>query len=165
MKIRMLLVAVSVLFLSSTAWAGTDFFGGYSFVNLDGQGGPRETVHGWMTNASFDTAAGVGIVGDLAGYYESGFNVHTYMGGLRYNAGMESVNAFAQALFGGAHLGGNSLSENGFAMGFGGGVDIPVADTISVRAVQFDWVPVHFSGDWVSGNVRLGWGIVFNLDE
>ena len=163
MRLRVLLVAVSVLFLSGPAWAQTDIFGGYSFLSVDFDSGDRETVHGWMANVSGGVADHIGIVGDVSGFYEDGTSVYTYMGGLRYNVGTNGVNPFAQALFGGARIGDSTFSENGTAMGFGGGVDIPIADRVSVRAVQFDWVPVRFVGEWFTNNVRLGWGIVFRI--
>lgn len=164
MRLRILMVAVSVLFLSSPAWAESNIFGGYSFVSLDFGGSSRETVNGWAANGNFDVAEGIGVVGDVSGFYENGGNIHTYMGGIRYTADADSVNPFAQAMFGGAHLGGGGVSENGFAMGFGGGIDIPVADTVSVRAVEFDWVPVHFAGEWFTDPFRLAFGIVLNMD-
>ena len=41
---------------------------------------------------------------------------------------------------------------------------VPIADQVSVRAVQFDWVPVRIAGEWFTSNIRLGWGIVFTFD-
>lgn len=161
MRLRILMVAVSVLLLSSPAWAESNIFGGYSFLNADA-GTTRDTIHGWLANGNFDVADHIGIVGDVGGYYEDGAHIYTYMGGIRYNAGTDSVKPFGEALFGGVSVGPGG--DNGVAMGFGGGVDIDVADSIAVRAVQFDWVPVRFSGIWEKSIVRLGWGIVFTMD-
>lgn len=163
MRLRILLVAVSVLFLSSSAWAENNIFGGYSFLNVDG-GASRETFHGWLANANIDVADRVGVVGDVSGFYEMGAHIYTYMGGVRFNGGNNGVNPFGQAMFGGVTIGGGGGSVNGVAMGFGGGVDVEVANRVSVRAVQFDWVPVRLLGVWDSSNIRLGWGIVFNVD-
>lgn len=164
MRLRILMVAVSVLLLSSPAWAESNIFGGYSFLSLDFGGTSRETVNGWAANANFAIADSIGVVGDVSGFYENGGNIHTYMGGIRYTASADSVSPFAQALFGGARLGGGGVSENGFAMAFGGGVDVPVGDTIAIRVVEFDWVPVRFSGEWFTDPFRLAFGVVLNVD-
>jgi hypothetical protein len=62
-------------------------------------------------------------------------------------------------LFGGIHVGasndGTSVSENGFASFFGGGVDLKLNKLLSVRG-QFDWVYTHFGSSAFNGNVAYG---------
>jgi hypothetical protein len=164
MKLRIGLIALAVLLLGNTASAETDIFGGYSLLNLDFDSGDRETLHGWDFNVAGDVANGLGIVGDASGFYEDGASIHTYMGGVRFSVDAASVTPFAQAMVGGAKVAAGTDSESGLAMGFGGGVDVPVADQISVRAVQFDWIPVRIVGEWFNSNVRLAFGIVFNIN-
>ena len=80
-------------------------------------------------------------------------------------------------LFRSIHLsgseGGVSISENGFTMIFGGGVDARVNKAISIRVVQADWLYYHFGSDTVesvtipsfsqSNNVRVSTGIVITF--
>ena len=44
---------------------------------------------------------------------------------------------FVHALFGGMNFGVSDGSVSGFAMGFGGGVDVNINDRFAVRTVRF----------------------------
>jgi len=70
---------------------------------------------------------------------------------------------FGEALFGAAHtnLGANickleagcgsgSGSNNGYAMEFGGGLDIPITKTIQFRPVEVDYLYTHFGANHVA---------------
>ena len=52
------------------------------------------------------------------------------MGGVRFGARKEMVTGFGEALIGGASVGGEGDSENGFAFAFGVGVDVNVSDAV-----------------------------------
>ena len=54
-----------------------------------------------------------------------------------------------------------SESETGFAMAFGGGIDIKASDRISIRAIQIDYNPTRLF-DSTQHNFRIGVGIVFH---
>ena len=167
MKLRITLAVAAVLFLGNAAWAqeapAADIFAGYSFISIDG-GTDRETSHGWLANVGLNVHPNVGIVGDVGGHYEEGVDLLEYLGGVRFNGRASGVNPFAQALIGGVRFsfdGGGS--DNFFALGFGGGIDIPASDAISVRAVQFDWIPVYAFDEWETSPFRLGFGVVFHI--
>ncbi len=49
--------------------------------------------------------------------------------------------------------------QDGFALGFGGGVDVNWSDRFAVRLFQADYVPARFGGAWQDG-FRLGVGVV-----
>jgi hypothetical protein len=138
-----------------------DIFGGYSFLN--GGDGDRQTVHGWQANVSGNVTDHVGIVGDVAGHYDEGVDFLEYMGGVRYNGRADGVNPFAQALIGAVRASDGSDSENFFSMGFGGGVDIRANDRVSVRAVEFNWLPIRVGEMWETSFIRLGFGIVIHV--
>lgn len=53
-----------------------------------------------------------------------------------------------------------SDSETGFAMAFGGGLDIRINDRIDFRAIKADYNPIRFDSG-TQHNFRLGIGIVF----
>ncbi len=55
----------------------------------------------------------------------------------------------------------DTLSETGFAMAFGGGIDIRASDRISIRAIQIDYNPTRLF-DSTQHNFRIGVGIVFH---
>jgi opacity protein-like surface antigen len=66
-----------------------------------------------------------------------------------------------------------SISENGFAMLFGGGVDVKATKIVAVRLIQADWLYYHFGSNTIAGvtvpsfsqsnNVRISTGIVFRF--
>jgi hypothetical protein len=62
---------------------------------------------------------------------------------------------------GGARFGDDVGSENGFSLGFGGGIDVNAGERMAIRVVQFDWAPSRFSGEWETNVIRFGFGIVF----
>jgi hypothetical protein len=47
----------------------------------------------------------------------------------------------------------------GFAMAYGGGLNVNVNKQIALRIVQLDWIPIH-DGSWKTGVLRFGSGIV-----
>jgi hypothetical protein len=79
----------------------------------------------------------------------------------------ETFTPYAHALFGGFHasagVSGFSASTSGFAMMFGGGLDIKVAPRIAVRAAQVDWMSLRAEGETSNNNVRVSTGIVFRF--
>ncbi len=52
--------------------------------------------------------------------------------------------------------------QDGFALGFGGGVDVNWSDRFAVRLFQADYVPARFGGAWQDG-FRLGVGVVIKF--
>jgi hypothetical protein len=48
----------------------------------------------------------------------------------------------------------------GFAMAFGGGLDIRVGKRVDVRLFQADYSPTHFGSGW-QNNFRISFGVVF----
>lgn len=110
-------------------------------------------------------------------------NMFTYNVGpiLKYRA--EHYEPFAEAMFGGAHSNvyGNLFkacqvacttagapSNNAFDFIIGGGLDIPVSHSISIRAAQFDFVLTRFGNNFTRGNnnqsnFRFQAGVVFRI--
>jgi len=52
------------------------------------------------------------------------------------------------------------VSDNAFVLGFGGGMDVNVSDSIAIRVFQSDYMPNRSRGMW-HHDVRIGSGIVF----
>jgi hypothetical protein len=111
-----------------------------------------------------------GVAADFSGAYKSqngvSFNNYTYTFGpvisYRHN---EAFTPFAHFLAGGvrssAAFSGVSASDNGFAMMFGGGVDVKATRRIAVRAIQFDWLSLHSNGVTDNNNMRISTGLLF----
>jgi hypothetical protein len=101
----------------------------------------------------------------------------TYLFGPQFNFGRDGKRIFGEALFGGAstntyaslfksaNITGLSAGTNGFAMAFGGGLDIAIADHVALRPIQFDyfmtryeWKPLGINNQ---SNFRYQAGLVF----
>jgi hypothetical protein len=136
----------------------TQFFGGLSI--LSGKGVDRVYAPGWQGGITMNLNSTLGIAGDFSGNYKDG-HYYTYLVGPRFHARREKTTIFGHALFGGLTAGNNGASVNGFTMGYGGGVDMAAGDQVSVRLVQFDWLPTHIGGVWDKNTIRLGFGLVF----
>jgi hypothetical protein len=148
-----------------------EIFGGGSVVCAFCNESPgREGLGGWQASAAGNLNKTFGIVGDFGGQTRSSFGTrawqYEYLFGPQFSARSDRLTDFAHALFGGASLHAAGGSVSGFAMGFGGGVDINLTKTLALRAAQFDYVRHRLSSAGISiwqNDIRLGVGVVFNL--
>jgi len=143
-----------------------EIFGGYQYTRFDG----GTNANGWDTAVTGNVNHWFGVAGDFSGAYksQSGVSLHNYtytfgpVVSLRHN---EAFTPFAHFLAGGfrssASFNGVSASDNGFAMMFGGGVDIKATRRVAVRAFQFDWLSLHSNGASNNNNMRISTGLVF----
>ena len=128
--------------------------------------------NGWEGQGTFNFTRHLGVTADLIGNSNqlSGFSALGFSAGVRQHVyeyllgpsvttsfGKSSV--FAHALFGVAHsslnagiglplVGGLSApitSATGFAMAFGGGIDIGITRHFAIRAAQIDFVRTNFN--------------------
>jgi hypothetical protein len=151
-------VAFSQFSLFAADAPKTEFFGGMSI--LSGKGVDRVYAPGWQAGITENVSNTVGIVGDFAGNYKDG-HYYTYLAGPRFHAREEKTTIFGHALVGGLTAGSLGASVSGLTMGFGGGVDRVANDKMSVRLVQFDWLPTRIGGVWDKNTIRFGFGLVF----
>jgi opacity protein-like surface antigen len=106
----------------------------------------------------FDTLSGQTFSADVQRY--------DLMIGPRFNWRHSAATPFAHALFGVSHmraqfdspLSPRKKSDTGFAMAFGGGVDIHASEHIDVRPIMLEYVPTFFNGKR-QDNFRAGAGI------
>jgi hypothetical protein len=109
-------------------------------------------------------------------------NLFTYMGGPQLRLPTHTFKPFAEFLFGGAHTNtytnlvkatGSTVgpNNNAFAMAIGGGFDIRVSKTISIRPFQMDYLLTRFGTSLIPGgnhnqnNFRYMAGINFTFGE
>jgi hypothetical protein len=162
-KKLVLMLIVPLVLTSVSAWAQDKFpkaevFGGFSVLSFD-PGYERIQPLGFQASVAGNFHKNVGIVGDFGGQYKNGGSVYEYLFGPKFSMRQSKATVFAHTLFGGISAGGN-ISDSAFAMGFGGGLDLNVNDRFAVRAVQFDWIPIHDAGAWDTNTIRFGFGIV-----
>ena len=140
----------------------------------------REAYNGFDVEFNQNVTSHIGIVTSFSGTYNTtGYldrlSGRTYnarvsrynlMAGPRYNWRTSNVTPFAHALFGISNVRANfnqpncttPKSRTGFAMAFGGGLDVHASEHIDVRAIQVDYVPTFFDGKRQDG-IRASAGI------
>ena len=99
---------------------------------------------------------------------------YLYVFGLAYNViSTPRVRVFGHVLAGGAYdrvtipgtFGGNThTKENTFTVGAGGGLDLALARSVSLRLAEVDFQPTHFSSAWQQ-NVRFLSAVVIGFDH
>src|SRR6201993_4641426 len=159
------LCLVSLMAAAQEAGGKAEIFGGYQYTRFDG----GTNANGWNGAVTGNLNNWFGIAGDFSGAYKSqngvSFNNYTYTFGpvvsYRHN---ETFTPFAHFLAGGyrasASFSGVSGSTNGFAMMFGGGVDVKATRHVGVRAIQFDWLSLHANGNSDNNNMRISTGLL-----
>lgn len=162
----LLLGFFSLAALAQESAPRTEFFGGYQYTRFDG----GTNANGWNTSLTGNINHWFGVTGDFSGAYttQSGVSFHNYtytfgpVVSLRQN---EKFTPFAHFLAGGYHasaaFSGLSAADSGFAMMFGGGVDVNASQHLAFRAVQFDWLSLHGNGSSSNNNMRISTGILF----
>ena len=122
-------------------------------------------------------AAGTGISTYLKDHYgyagSASGNGFTYLFGPQIKKHSGRFQPFGEALFGAIHTNGyatlikciqnngcNGISgngnNNGFAMEFGGGLDIPVSTHVQIRPVEVDYLYTHIGANHLA-NYSAGW--------
>jgi opacity protein-like surface antigen len=179
---KVCLLAGLVLLLGASAMAQdtpkVEVFGGYSYLRVNpGSGFEGINLNGWNASIAGNFNDWFGVVADFSGHYGSpnilGINVdtntHTFVFGPRFSYRKnERVTPFAHALFGGNRTEGSafgvSLSETGFAMALGGGVDVKVNDKVAIRIAQADYVLTRLGND-NQHHFRYSAGVVFRFGK
>ncbi len=170
----LLLLCASASLAQSADYPKFDFSAGYTVNFSDLRGNitlGRETFNGFTLAPAVNINKTFGIEGDVT-YTTKNLStavpsvtgprvsLFSYMGGPRFTArpAEKKLQPFAHALFGGAHASVLTISENGFAAKFGGGLDIVARKHISVRVFQLDYYLTRFAGQ-NSNNVALTFGV------
>ena len=166
--------------LAAQDYKRADFFGGYSYLNIDTNGlSDRQSANGWETSTSVNVNKWLAAEGDISGYYKNfkiGFgdvgiaNVHVTDSGFVFGPRVNFRPAFFHVLLGVDHLTGSasgvSDSQNSFAGAFGGGAQVKVAPDWAVR-VSGDYVMTHhniFGGQsFTQNNFRVAVGVVYSF--
>lgn len=151
---------VGLMMFSTMALAApkAEIFGGYQYTHLDG-GLNMNGVNGALTG-NFNSF--LGIRADFSSSFKSGANFQTYTFGPEVSVRLPMIKPFAHALFGGARASAGGVSNSGFDMMYGGGVDVG-AGPLAFRLGQFDWMVTRFSGFTDKNNVRFSTGLVIRF--
>jgi hypothetical protein len=154
--VTVLVCMISMLGMAQET-AKPEIYGGYQFTSTDG----GWHANGWNTAANLYFTNWLGATADFSGVYHSG-SLYTYTFGPVVSTHKEGFSPFAHALFGGARAAGGGMSDSGMAMMFGGGVDFGKGK-LAFRAVQFDWLVLHFNGFTDKNNMRVNTGLIYRF--
>jgi opacity protein-like surface antigen len=165
-------------------------FAGYSYLHVNpGSGESSESFNGGTGSLAYNFTPMFAVVADFGGYHfngpAAGGNLDaalvTYLFGPKVSLHHGPITPFAQALLGGAHggftqticgdarvrsQGGNggcesgSISDNGFSLAVGGGLDWNATSHISIRLIQAEYLMTQFFSQ-TQNNARISTGLVF----
>lgn len=155
---------------------GFEVSGNYQFVRFNpGQGASGINCQGGSGSVGAYLTSNVGVIGEFGGCkvtgMPSGTSAHemNYLFGPRLSFGNHGgrIYPFVQTLLGGERFsagvsGVGSGSTNAFAWTAGGGADITLTKSVSLRAVQFEYLYTHFGGA-SQNSFRLQSGIVWRI--
>ena len=160
----------SFVIAQETAAPKTEIFGGYSYLRNNSNG-----FNGFTGQGTVNLSRYFGVTAQVDGSYRSAANLssfsilgispsanehlYDFLAGPTATARFGKNSVFAHALFGVAHsslnagvglpiIGGISTgltSASGFAMAFGGGVDLGLTRRIALRVAQIDYLRTQFS--------------------
>jgi len=180
-------IGLSLLSIPSFAqevnYPKAEVFGGFSIERAGA------SFMGWQASANGNITHHLAIVGDFGGQYKTvlgiPMNSYQFLFGPRLLVRKNRVTPFVHALFGGMRTGIGSttilgvttpaVATTGLGMGIGGGLDINLSNRLALRAIQFDWTPMHVGGTtvlgvtvpgaWATNQVRIGIGLVVKAGE
>jgi hypothetical protein len=139
-----------------------EIFGGAQFEHLQSS----FNAAGWNASLTGNFKHVLGITGDFSGVYNShraNSSVYTYTFGPVLTARLPVVQPFVHALFGGASISRQGVSDHAFAMFLGGGLDLGLRKGIGLRLVQADWLLTKFSDQTQDKQGRVSAGIVIKF--
>ena len=156
----------------------------YLFTHVNpGSGLSSYNTNGGYGDVEYNLNKTFGVVADLGASHIGTANgiaydntSFEYLFGPRVNFRHGRWNPYVQALFGGQRYsngfapGGSSpvlgVSQNNFAMAFGGGLDYVLTNHIGIRPFQVEYLPTQFSvanTNFVQNNLRYSAGVILRL--
>ena len=175
---KKLLVAVAVLSLLSLPVLAQDtpvaeVYGGYQLFHHpgdDSEGEDSFNLHGFLASGEYNLTSYLGAVGEI-GYGQKTFEGEsdadkfiTFLFGPRISYRTDNVRFFGHFLLGvGRWSCCTDYVESNYTHAIGGGIDIALNDSISVRPVQLDlvqirWAEMDFPTEWFN-HLRYSGGI------
>ena len=160
---------------STSLLPAVEVFGGYSHLSFSSNGlgfGNWTQMNGWNVAITLPHLyKDLGITADGSGGYATALEQFVYMIGPQYKWEFNRFRFVAHGLYGRAQTRlrqpGSTFTEPSDrqrALAFGGEVDVPISDRISIRAVQADYlVTKAFGGD--RNNVRISTGLIFRFGK
>lgn len=153
----------------ATSRAVADLSGGYAWLHEQPPADAESNTHptGWLASGAFRLAGAMMVVGEVGGNYRTNVadesaRLHTFLGGVRFGIGLwEHAAAFVQGLGGMERFTEPGLTQSGFAVQFGGGVDLKLKGPLGART-QIDYRIADQDG-YTFKETRVSFGAVWWL--
>jgi outer membrane immunogenic protein len=186
MKLAIYIVLICLVFAAAASAQQVQVSADYMYQGSNRVPGATDWfgANGGRADVSFGNWRHLGLVAEIAGELtsnltsEQGQTTFTYMAGPRRSLTLgrlekRKVSGFAQVLLGGVHASdgifpsGTTIknSADGFALSTGGGLEVGLNHSISLRLIQADYLYTRLPNlyDNYQSNFRLGAGIAFRL--
>src|SRR5438270_5234423 len=166
--IRMLLLPAITLCISTSCFGqgptaiargggAYEVAGTYTRVQTDGSFGAPRGLNGWTASAAGQVMPFVQLTAEVGGYRKPNFSMYSFMAGPQVKMRIWRVQPFIRGLFGLSRVTGN----NEFSFAGGGGLDVPVTNHISVRALQCDYYRFYGGPFHLTDMMRVGVGVKY----
>jgi hypothetical protein len=165
--LRKLLLTLALCLLASVSAhaQSVDVFGGYSYLRF--RGTPAGNYNGWQVAGEYKLKKlkWLGVDADLSGNYGSptgaSSSVRSYLFGPQVFLPAR-ISPFAHVLVGLGHFSQGSFGDTSISEGYGAGIDMKIAPSISWRILEGDVIHTHFFGS-TQDDLRLSTGIVIHF--
>jgi hypothetical protein len=132
-----------------------EVYGGYQLFHHPGDdGSDGVNYHGFLASGEYNITSYLGAVGEF-GYVQHTFEgdseaekFTTFLFGPRVSYRMDKARLFAHFLLGVGRFSFAGESASNYTHAIGGGVDIALNDTISIRPAQLDLVQIRWTEDF-----------------
>ena len=118
-----------------------------------------------------DLYEGLGVAVDISGHYTGEMEEYNFLIGPQYSYTLKGMRLYGHAMFGKARdrlrqPGTTNLEPSDLhkAIALGGGVDIPVTDRFSFRAIQADYLITN-AFNTTQHNLRFSTGLIFRFGK
>ena len=154
---------------------GAEVWGGYSYLRFEATKlgfNDQLNLNGWDGGVALpDLYEGLGVAVDISGHYTGLMEEYNFLIGPQYSYKVKGMGLYGHALFGKARdrlrqPGTTNLEPSDLhkAVAFGGGVDIPVTDRFSFRAIQADYLITN-AFNTTQYNLRFSTGLIFRFGK
>jgi hypothetical protein len=160
------LIALSALPIAAQQTPRIAVEAGYTFMRFDSSTigyADYSNLQGANGSLTYNLTPRFGVIADVAGEYGNHLQVAGWLVGPQFYHRFLSADLFAHVLFGQGQTRveiGTPVTNTGRAMGVGGGIDIPISERFSIRAIQADFINTH-TFDTSQNNLRFSTGLVF----
>ena len=172
---RLIISACAVLFLAIPTWAQDEHPSweipvSFSFNRADFFL-VKENLLGFQFDVDYNFNKTIGLTINFAGQSKTIAGVELGTGqfllGPRFTKRAKRATVFSHVLIGSYAVSlddgiNPKITDDGRALGLGGGIDVNAGRLVAIRVVQFDYIPHKIGGTWLH-DARLGFGVVFKF--